>query len=631
MILKKILLFSVTLYASVTFAQNYSVSNIDENLKKNASAVIRKDDTFITINSISSIDFEYHTVKTILNKDAEKLAAPYISYDKGDNISNVKVMVYDAAGNKVETYSKSDFKDYANNSQGTFYSDNRVLVLPLVSTKLPYTVEFTYKFSTENTIFIPDFIPFYNYNVSLEESRLSINNKSGIPLRTKEYPSEYGYGVVETLDSGNSKVYAFKNIPAIDDENLAPEPVKILPKVSFALEQFNLEGKKGDFNTWKDFGSWYYNNLLQTVSASTPEIKAEIAALNLQGSTEEKVKKIFQFMQSKTRYVNVALGIGGWCPMTPEEVQKKGYGDCKGLTNYMKTLLDVAGIPSYYCVINSGTSSKSFDKDFPKMGGNHIILMVPTENGDIWLENTSQKVAFNHLGYSTTNRNVLMVKPTGIEVIDTPIYSPEQNQEKETLKLYINTDKSISGDGHFALTGSQYDKSLMLFSYDAKDQQDIIKKMFYTLNFESLDLKNLNNDRDIAEVSFDLNFKAANYSKILGNSILFRSVPIYSDRVYRKDDSRTLPFELDAFQDAYEIEYLLPAGYEVEEIAENVEASSEFGTYTLNVTKKEGSILVKRVLKIKDGVYPKEKYNDYVAFRNKVSNGDNSKNLITKP
>lgn len=96
-----------------------------------------------------------------------------------------------------------------------------------------------------------------------------------------------------------------------------------MPKVSFALTKFNLEGKQGTLNDWKDFGSWYYKNILEPVFVSTPAIKAEVAALKLQGTTEEKVKKIYQYMQSKTRYIFVALGIGGWQPMLPDEVQKK--------------------------------------------------------------------------------------------------------------------------------------------------------------------------------------------------------------------------------------------------------------------------------------------------------------------
>ena len=64
-----------------------------------------------------------------------------------------------------------------------------------------------------------------------------------------------------------------------------------------------------------------------------------------------------------------------------------------------------------------------------------LILMKIFQNGwqscysydsyrkdNIWLENTSQKMAFNHLSYSTTARNVLAVDENGIKIIKTPVY-----------------------------------------------------------------------------------------------------------------------------------------------------------------------------------------------------------------
>ena len=96
-------------------------------------------------------------------------------------------------------------------------------------------------------------------------------------------------------------------MPAIDDVSLIPQPVKILPKVSFALSKFNLADRQGALNNWTDFGTWYYKNLVEPVAVSTPAIKAEIASLQLQGSVEEKVKKIYQYMQNKTRYIYVGL------------------------------------------------------------------------------------------------------------------------------------------------------------------------------------------------------------------------------------------------------------------------------------------------------------------------------------
>ncbi|WP_258561850.1 DUF3857 domain-containing protein [Chryseobacterium chendengshani] len=617
--------------ASLYYAQNYPVSEISESLKKNASAVIRNENTVVEINKIDEIVYRNLSAVTILNKDAISYSIPKIYYEKGDVISNVKVTVYDEKGGKLKSYSKSDFSDMAANSQGTFYSDNRVMVLSYTPTSFPYTVEFSYDQKDQNTVFIPDFTPFYSHNISLEKSSFKILNKSGINLRTKTYDSPFKYAAVDVQDNGNEKLYTYQNVAAIDEAELVPNPQKILPKVSFSLDQFSLVGKKGNITSWKDFGLWYYNNLLTPVSVSTPQIKSEIAALNLSGSTEEKVKKIFQYMQSKTRYIFVALGIGGWQPMMPDEVQKKGYGDCKGLTNYMKTLLDEAGIPSYYAIINANSSPVSFDVEFPKMGGNHVILVIPTDKGNIWLENTSQDIAFNHMSYKTTDRNVLAVKSTGIDIMETPSYTSQQSKENQILNIQINPDKTISGKGKFSYTGNQYDFNLSYISLSQKDKNEAMKSKFSSLNFENVEMNNFVNNKDLASIDFDLNFKASNYSKMMGDSFIFRAVPIYSSGFYHTDENRQLPFENRfSYEDDYEIVFQLPANYVIEEMPQNGLVTSDFGTYMITFEKKQDQLVVKRTINMKKGIYSKEKYNDYVNFRKKIMNADNSKILISK-
>ena len=627
----KILFLGALSTASMYLAQIYPASTIPENLRKNANAVIRKDFTTVQINKIDEIKYLYKTITTVLNKDGDEKAIAYIPYDKSRSISDIKVTIYDEFGKKIKSYSKSDFSDFANNKQGVFYSDNRVMVLTYTAVQYPYTIDFSYQSQDKNTIFIPDFVPFYSTNTSLEEAEIKIINTSGIDLRTKIYPSKYNYTSVTEVGNGNEKTYSYKNVPAIDEASMIPEPIKILPKVSFALTKFNLAGKQGTLNNWTDFGAWYYNNLVEPVALSTPDIKAEVASLQLQGSVEEKVKKIYQYMQTKTRYIYVGLGIGGWLPMMPDEVHKKGYGDCKGLTNYMKTLLNEAGIPSYYCVINSGLSQVSFDPDFPKMGGNHAILMVPTENGNIWLENTSQQVAFNHLGYNTTDRNVLSVKKNGIELINTPVYTADQNKEKQKLRIKIGEDNSITGEGNFFYSGNQYDYNLGFINLSPKEKNDAFKKRFDVLNFERVEMKNFTNDKDKAVITYDIDFKTHNYCKNAGSSLIFRAIPIFSDNVYKTDENRELPFEIrQSFEDEYEISFMIPNGYKTDETPDNINIDSEFGNYKLSFVKNGAEIKVTRKIQISKGTYPKEKYNDYVGFRKKIMNMDNSKILITK-
>ena len=78
---------------------------------------------------------------------------------------------------------------------------------------------------------------------------------------------------------------------------------------------------------------------------------------------EEKAKKIYQFVQDKTRYISVQVGIGGWKPFNTSEVDKLGYGDCKALTNYTMSLLKAAGVTSNYCVVYGGDDIMSLEED----------------------------------------------------------------------------------------------------------------------------------------------------------------------------------------------------------------------------------------------------------------------------
>ena len=83
------------------------------------------------------------------------------------------------------------------------------------------------------------------------------------------------------------------------------------------------------------------------------------------------------------------------------------------------------------------------------MDGNHVILCVPTENGNIWLENTSQNIAFNHLSYRTMDRNVIMVKDNVAEITDTPKSTSENNREVLRIKANISADNTLDVSSNF--------------------------------------------------------------------------------------------------------------------------------------------------------------------------------------
>ena len=611
-----------------TFSQNYAISDLPEELKKDANAVVRDNSSSYIIKSENQIDSKKKIAVSILNKAGDNVSYVYIPYDKHTKISDIKIKIFDAFGRVIKTYSKSDLNDIAQSDDSFLYSDDRALAMKIIQPVFPYTIETTFTERSSDTVFLQVLQPYIAENISVENWGVEFKNESGIKLRKKV--TETIFGKAEISESDNLVKASYKNIPAYKDENHSPELRTVVSKVEFALDRACLKGVCGDFSNWNSFATWY-QGLLEPVSKITPEIQAEVDALNLNGTVSEKVQKIYQYMQGKTRYVFVAIGIGGWQPMPADDVRKKGYGDCKALTNYMRVLLKAAGIPSYYSVIYSDKTIKVFDKDFPKMDGNHVILCVPTENGNIWLENTSQNIAFNHLSYGTMDRNVIMVKDNVAEITDTPKSTSENNREVLRIKANISADNTLDVSSNFYFSGGLYDMTLQLVSLSPKEQKDALKRRYDYLQFSDIDLKNLKNDRDAAKINFDLNFKANNYSKSLGSDIYFRAIPFLDSDFHMESTDRKLPIEVPfGFTDDYEIEYSIPENYKFSEAMAPVKIESEFGSFSLEFIPQDKKLLVKRKFMLKKGTFSADKISDYINFRKKTNKIDHTKILITK-
>lgn len=627
--MKKIYTLYFSTICILIFAQQYKISSIPADLKKNAHAVIRNHSEDFTVNSVNDMQIVEQTTISILNSSGDAFAIIGIPYNPFTKVNDIKVVVYDEDGKEIKKYSKKDFVDVTNNPSNALYVDDRVLYLKPILSAYPYTISYSFSTKTSNTAYLNFFRPVNQFNLAVENSEITINNKSGITLNSKV--ADTFLAKAEKSESGSTVKYAYKNILALESEELAPSIDVLVPHIDFALQKFSLAGNEGDNTNWNVLGKWYYDHLIAPKSAVTPEIKKEVENLQLSGSTSEKVKKIYQYMQSKTRYILVSMGIGGWQPMEAEDVRKKGYGDCKALTNYMRTMLEAAGIKSYFCVINDNPTAKIYDPNFIELSGNHAVLMVPTESGTIWLENTSQNIAFNHLNYTSHYRNVLAVKENGIELINTPVYKPEDSKELLRSKVKINEDNSISTQSKFTFSGGQYDTNMSLFYYDSAQVKEALKNRHQNLKIENLEVNDLKNDKDKAEINYSVAFKAVDFSKKLGNDLFFRVIPFYGNYTFTSAEERMLPFETAfPYQDDYEVEFEIPAGYKYSELPKDENIMSEFGKYSITFKNENGKLIVHRVLTINKGVYSKEKFSSYLDFRKKTSSLDNTKVLITK-
>lgn len=605
---------------------------IPAKLTKNANAVVRSNDVQISLNASDDMRIVVKKIITVLNKKGSGAVDAYVYYDDNLKIKDLEVLVYNQMGLQIKKIKKNDFKDVSAVSGGTLYSDSRVKYLEYTPISYPYTIEFTYEIETENTAFIQSFTPISDYFVSVENSSYQISFPTDLKLRTKEKNFQDFNLIKEELESGLK--FSVENIEAIKPEEYAPEFFNIAPKILVVSNKFTLEGVQTEVENWNDFGKWMYHDLIKTTH-DLPESTVTMIQNLVKDEPNDiaKAKKIYQYVQDKVRYISVQVGIGGWKPFNASEVDKLGYGDCKALTNYTLALLQAVGIQSNYTVVYAGKSQRSFEGDFAAMQGNHVILNIPTENENIWLECTSQKLPFGFIGDFTDDRDVLVITPDGAEIQHTKKYEVEDNLQIIKGDLSVSNTGAIEANVLVNSKGIQYDDKYWLETETERDLDKHYKNRWGYINGLSITTMDIENNKNEIEFIERVSFKANNYTKKVGTRMLL-TVNAFNRNQHLPDRYKNRKFPLKVkrgFKDVDEFEIKIPSEYKVESLPDNSTIENKFGNYKTEVSvKDENTLIYKRQFIINDGEFPKEDYDKFRNFYKEVSKQDNAKVALIK-
>jgi hypothetical protein len=629
----------VTLFSIISsFSQkiNYSAFLIPSELKENANAVIRDNSTEITIEDVDEMVVHKKEVITILNKLGNSYANMSEYYDKETKITKLSAIIYDSFGSQIKKYSKSKFLDVSAVSGGTLYSDSRVKYVDYTPVSYPYTIVFESEYKTSSTGFIPSWRPIQGYFVSVENDSYKLKNPKKYIVRKKEKNFK-NYSIEDESNTFETS-YSLINQKALKYENSAPSNLDVMPRLMIATNNFHYEGYYGAAKDWKSLGKWMHDELLVGRNEVSEITKREVKNLVINiDDPIEKAKIVYKYVQENTRYISVQEGIGGIQPISALDVDKVKYGDCKGLTNYTKSLLDVVGVTSYYTRLYASTDDRvSVDKEFVSFLGqtNHVILNIPNNGNDIWLECTSQTIPFGFLGDFTDDRNVLVMTPEGGVIKRTPAYKNEYNLQELKAKIQLEENGSLTANINRVSTGIQYDDKSF---YETLSKEDLIKSYksrvwSYNNNLEIASV-DLINDKEKIVFKEDIKASIKNYASVNDQEYLFR-VNVFNKNSFvpKRYISRKLPLKISrGYKDVDKYEFTIPNGYVLGILPSGKILSTKFGTYKVTFTKiDDTSFKYHKTIVIKEGVYPKEDYKTYRSFRRSVAKYENLRIAIVK-
>jgi transglutaminase-like putative cysteine protease len=632
----KVALLNILLFCTsfCSFAQGlYPVSSIPQNLKPYANAIVRNLDETIEIKDAENVIYHIKEAITILNKNGDDFARIVIGYDKGRQIKWVKGAVYNEFGLPAGKFSEREFNDVSAISNFSLYEDDRVKHYKPSVNSYPYTVEFEYEIKQRQSLVLPRWLPASSSEIAVENSSFKVICKPDLNLRIKEnnFP-----GKLQTEIVKEQKIYTWQisNIKALRDESYTPDPNTFLTSVEVVPEKFYFGGKPGSFSNWDEFSKWMTSTLLKGRDQIPEQTAAYIRNLVKDiPDPKLKAKKIYEYMQQKTRYISVQIGVGGYQPTLASEVDQLGYGDCKGLVNYTRGLLKVAGIDSYYCIVYGDHNRKrSIDPTFASLQGNHIILCLPFKNDTTWLECTSKQIPFGFLGDFTSARNVLACNDLGGKLMKSPEYKTAANLQARNCAFSIDKNGMLNGNIETRYEGEQYDNREDLTGEPYPEQIKSLQKIYAidNLNIKSFKLKQEKTEHPVTYENISLD--APNYCTLNDDRFV---VPInrvnFIERPLKEVRNRMLPVCIShGYIDKDEIVYQLPEDYKIEERPRNVKTSTSFGNFNAKIEVKDGKVFYSRTIELNAGTYPKETYQELTDFYQTVYESDNASFTLIK-
>lgn len=635
--MKKLFVFLfLALSASLLYAQEVETKSVD--LSKVDALITSVEEEFV-MHSQTSGDYNVSESVMIFNSDGASAMSINIGTDpfrkltsfSGKIIKNGKVI------------QKIKFSDLQMEALASGLADDIYYYSYSPSAPTPYTFEYDYSMSYKKGFSaFPPFFPIVSEKIALLSGTYTLSLPAGtqINYNSSVEPDKKGDG---KRDVYSWKVSGFKGCKV---ESFMPNILDLVPYVLSSPVDFTYAGEKnGKQDSWKNLGVWLYN-LQKPKMELSQEFKNELIKLTSNCKTElDKIEVLYNYLKDHTRYVSIQLGIGGYVPFPAQTVAKVGFGDCKGLSNFMRSMLLAVGIESIYYVID--TKKKNLIENYYSLGQmDHVMLAIPLTEGEkfkgdtIWMECTNPLYPLGYKHSDAAGHQVLMLKEDGGELVRISPYLDSLSRKIQLTDIKIYSDGSARFNSKKELYLDYMEPFLMFGTRGATEQNKILSSELKLIP-QGMKVNSVTNNfaeyktlgRDFCPlITVDYSFGSESFAKKTGERMFIPVTP-FSGLVNYQRETRENDIKVETFGTVRNIITIeIPAGYQVESFPKNSDLDFDWASFSSKIVYNEAErrFVIVTCYISKPGEFPKEKYQEYIAFAKKVNRYFNSSIVLKK-
>ena len=592
-------------------------------------AIVEESVVDVECLSATHVIQHFREVTTILSEQGADLATFVCSCSKNDKLTGFKGVVSDGTGRvirklKESELQKTEYSPYLAIDDYKMYLDYTPPVYP-ITISYEWTIE-----SRDNLIEFPRFCPQADYDISVKKAsyRLKVPKDLNVRYALQQIDKE-----VKVSDlSASTQLFTLEvnDMPLIKQEAYSRPLRERMPMAWFAPTDFVYYGTRGSLRSWKDYGLWEYS-LIQGQDVLPEALRRELHQLTDTMKTDrEKVEALYKRLEKTTRYVAILLGIGGQKPASAASVNKSGYGDCKGLTNYLRAMLKEVGIASNYTTIS--TNNRRFLPDFASVGQmNHVILQVPLANDTLWLECTNPELPMGYVHDDIAGHDAIEISEQGGRLVRLPVYADSTNLMHSTITIDLNADGAAEMTVCQQTFNEQYENHVPLLKMDEKDRQKVFLRMVHVPQAEVNQLK-VSQTPSVAQMTLDAKVRSNKYATQTGQRLFVPACPVHQGYTVPKgsDERQEDIWINNGYLDEDDITLTIPDGYVVEARPKDVNIEYPFAVFSFTLQVDGNSIHVKNRLLKRSGTFDKSLFPQLAEFFRTVSNTYSQKIVLKK-
>lgn len=406
-----------------------------------------------------------------------------------------------------------------------------------------------------------------------------------------------GYAVqIKDTKVGDNRIveYTAQNLEKYSDSPNLPGHSYIYPHVLILPKTYtDNEEKKTFFNSVDALYAWYYQLILE-VDNQPKKLQEMVDKLtSMASSEEEKIKNIFYWVQDNIRYIAFEDGIAGYQPQNCQTVFFNRYGDCKGMANLTKEMLNLAGLDAR--LVWLGTKSVATDYSTPCLASdNHMICAVKQGDNFLFLDGTEKYIELGNYAERIQNQEVLIEDGDKYIRSRIPVQDHKKNARLFQLELTLNEEKELIGNVKMQQKGESMALIMYLYAQTATDkkEQALNRYLAYYDKFTNIkDIEVPSMDRTLKELVFKGNITIKNKVSSFDEETYIYLDPYQLFANYKLDKERKFALWLDRkHYDEVHISFEIPEGYSLSSTPENIHIQNDDFQFDISYTLNNNTI-----------------------------------------